>query len=91
VPVAVVASRSTATSGDPHGIVLGELLAGELLRRTRVAELGNVHVVSVVAGRSGSLVSLSESVEDRPLLEPKYGPRPASRDEWMSRVHRSRT
>jgi hypothetical protein len=49
--------------------VLGELLAGELLRHARVAELDDVRVISVIGGRSGSVVRLAASVEDRPLLE----------------------
>jgi hypothetical protein len=68
-PAAVVAGRSTGTGGDPHWIVLGELLAGELLRHARVAELEDVRVISVIGGRSGSVVRLAASVEDRPLLE----------------------
>ncbi|MBV9327213.1 MAG: hypothetical protein JO352_25975 [Chloroflexi bacterium] len=61
--------RSTGTGGDPHWIVLGELLAGELLRHARVAELADVRIISVIGGRSGSVVRLAASVEDRPLLE----------------------
>jgi hypothetical protein len=68
-PAAVAASRTAGAAGDPHGIVLGELLAGELLRHARVAELASVRVISVIAGRSGSVVTLSTSLEDRPLLE----------------------
>jgi LysM repeat protein len=68
-PAAVAASRTAGTAGDPHGIVLGELLAGELLRHARVAELASVRVISVIAGRSESVVTLSTSLEDRPLLE----------------------
>ena len=68
-PAAVAAGRTAGSGDDPHGIVLGELLAGELLRHARIAELGSVQVVSVIGGRSGSTVALSASLEDRPLLE----------------------
>jgi len=68
-PAAVMAGRAAGTGDDPHGIVLGELVAGELLRHARVAELADVRVISVTAGRSGSVVTLSTSLQDRPLLE----------------------
>lgn len=68
-PAAVMAGRATGSGDDPHGVVLGELLAGELLRHARVAELADVNVISVMAGRSGSAVTLSTSLRDRPLLE----------------------
>ena len=44
-PAAVATSRSTGAGDDPHGIVLGEMLAGELLRHAQVAELKEVQVV----------------------------------------------
>ncbi|HEY1296989.1 MAG TPA: LysM peptidoglycan-binding domain-containing protein [Chloroflexota bacterium] len=67
-PAAVVTSRSTGAGDDPHGIVLGELVAGELLRHAQVGDLMEVQVVSVIGGRSGSIVTLTTSLEDRPLL-----------------------
>jgi hypothetical protein len=68
-PAAVASSRSSGAGDDPHGIVLGELLGGELLRHAKVAELSDVQVVSVVGARSGSVVTLATSLEGRPLLE----------------------
>jgi hypothetical protein len=44
-PAAVATGRSTGAGDDPHGIVLGEMLAGELLRHAQVAELKEVQVV----------------------------------------------
>ena len=43
-PAAVASSRSTGASDDPHGIVLGELLVGELFRHAQVADLKEVQV-----------------------------------------------
>jgi FtsK/SpoIIIE family len=68
-PAVVAASRAAGEGTDPHGIVVGELVAGEIMRHSRVAELSSAQVISVIGGRSSSVVTLSTSLEDRPLLE----------------------
>jgi hypothetical protein len=67
-PAAVLAARRDG-GDDPHGIVLGELLAHELLARAERAGLREVRLVSVSAGRTASDVSFAVALHDRPLLE----------------------
>jgi len=67
-PAAVVAARR-AGGDDPHGIVLGELLAGELLGRAQLAGLANVQVVSVAVGKTRCEALLAAALPDRTRLE----------------------
>jgi len=68
MPGAVVAARRGG-SDDPHGIVLGERVAGALLRHARAAGIETARIVSVKVGRNGCTVAFAAPLEQRPRLE----------------------
>src|SRR5712691_727274 len=67
-PAAVLAARRGG-GDDPHGIVLGERIAAELLRRAGRAGLTDVQVVTIDAGRTHSDVALAAPLANRSRLE----------------------
>ena len=67
-PAAVLAARRGG-GDDPHGIVLAERIAAELLRRAGRAGLTDVQVVTVDAGRTHSDVALATPLANRSRLE----------------------
>src|SRR5216683_3504160 len=67
-PAAVLAARRGG-GDDPHGIVLGERIAAEILRRAARAGLTDVQVVTVDAGRTHSDVALATPLASRSRLE----------------------
>ncbi len=66
---AAVASARRGGAADPHGVVLGEQVAGALLQHTRRAGLSDVRVVSVRVGRTGCTVAFETALEQRSRLE----------------------
>ncbi len=67
-PAAVLAARRGG-GDDPHGIVLGERIAAEILRRAARAGMTDVQVVTVDAGRTHSDVALATPLANRSRLE----------------------
>lgn len=66
---AAVATARRGGAADPHGVVLGEQVAGALLQHTRGAGLTDAQVVSVRVGRTGCTVAFETALEQRSRLE----------------------